>query len=97
MGLHGAVCGKEVRTTAADKATPCPTDKVNRKFRAPQPNVLWVSDFTDVATWQGFVSAALVIDVFARRTVGWRGPRMPGSSSKPWSRCGMTAVRRGAA
>jgi len=75
MGLEGAVRGKEVRTTVADKATPCPADKVNRQFRAPQPNRLWVSDFTYVATWQGFVYAAFVIDVFARRIVGWRVSR----------------------
>jgi putative transposase len=75
MGLKGAVRGKEVRTTIADKAMPCPMDKVNRQFRAPQPNMLWVSDFTYVATWQGFVYAAFVIDVFARRIVGWRVSR----------------------
>ena len=46
LGLHGAVRGKETRTTMADKAAPCPADKVNRRFRAPHPNALWVSDFT---------------------------------------------------
>ena len=46
MGPRGAVRGKETRTTIADKASPCPADKVNRRFRAPQPNRLWVSDFT---------------------------------------------------
>ncbi len=46
MGLQGAVRGKPVRTTIGDKAAPCPLDRVNRQFRAPQPNVLWVSDFT---------------------------------------------------
>jgi transposase InsO family protein len=75
MGLRGAVRGKETRTTIADKASPCPADKVNRQFRAPRPNVLWVSDFTYVATWQGFVYVAFVIDVFARRIVGWRVSR----------------------
>ncbi len=55
MGLRGAVRGKETRTTIADKAAPCPADKVNRRFRAPHPNALWVSDFTYVATWQGCV------------------------------------------
>ena len=75
MGLRGAVRGKETRTTIADTATPCPADKVNRQFRAPHPNALWVSDFTYVATWQGFVYVAFVIDVFARRIVGWRASR----------------------
>jgi transposase InsO family protein len=72
VGLRSAVRGKETRTTIADKASPCPADKVNRQFRAPRPNVLWVSDFTYVATWQGFVYVAFIIDVFARRIVGWR-------------------------
>ncbi len=71
-GLQGAVRGKTVRTTVSDKSAPCPRDKVNREFRAPAPNRLWVSDFTYVATWTGFVHVAFVIDVFARRIVGWR-------------------------
>jgi putative transposase len=75
MGLQGAVRGKPVRTTISDKAVPCPLDRVNRQFRAPQPNVLWVSDFTYVATWTGFVYVAFVIDAFARRIVGWRVSR----------------------
>jgi transposase InsO family protein len=75
MGLRGVVRGRETRTTIADKATPCPADKVNRQFRAPHPNALWVSDFTYVATWQGFVYVAFVIDVFTRRIVGWRVSR----------------------
>ena len=75
MGLRGVVRGKETRTTVVDKALPCPADKVNRRFRALRPNMLWVSDFTYVATWQGFVHVAFVIDVFARRIVGWRVSR----------------------
>lgn len=46
MGLRGAVRGKETRTTIADKATPCPADKVKRQFQAPRPDLLWLSDFT---------------------------------------------------
>jgi len=75
MGLHGAVRGKKVRTTVSDKAAPCPLDRVNRDFQAPAPNRLWVSDFTYVATWAGFVYVAFVIDAFARRIVGWRVSR----------------------
>jgi transposase InsO family protein len=75
MGLQGAVRGKPVRTTINDKATPCPLDHVNRQFQTLQPNRLWVSDFTYVATWQGFVYVAFVIDTFARRIVGWRVSR----------------------
>ena len=75
MGLEGAVRGKPVRTTICDRAVPCPLDRVNRQFRAPRPNALWVSDFTYVATWAGFVYVAFVIDTYARRIVGWRVSR----------------------
>jgi transposase InsO family protein len=62
-------------TTISDKAAPCPLDHVNRQFQAAKPNAPWVSDFTYVATWSGFVYVAFVIDVFARRIVGWRASR----------------------
>lgn len=75
LGLQGVVRGKVIKTTVSDKALPCPQDKVNRKFRAERPNALWVSDFTYVSTWQGFVYVAFVIDVFARRIVGWKVSR----------------------
>ena len=72
MGLHGVIRGKPIRTTFSDKAAPCPLDRVNRQFQADRPNALWVSDFTYVSTWQGFVYVAFVIDVYARRIVGWK-------------------------
>jgi putative transposase len=75
MGLQGVIRGKPVRTTLQDKAAPCPLDHVNRVFHAPAPNMLWVSDFTYVSTWTGFVYVAFVIDVYARRIVGWRTSR----------------------
>lgn len=75
MGLQGVVRGRPIRTTISDKAPPCPRDLVNRQFRVPGPNQLWVSDFTYVATWSGFVYVAFVIDAFARRIVGWRASR----------------------
>jgi transposase InsO family protein len=75
LGLQGVIRGKPVRTTVSEKAAPCPLDLVNRQFRAPRPNALWLSDFTYVATWQGFVYVAFVIDAYARRIVGWRVSR----------------------
>ena len=75
QGLQGVIRGKPIRTTVGDKAAPCPLDRVNRQFRADRPNALWVSDFTYVATWAGFVYVAFVIDAFARRIVGWRVSR----------------------
>jgi transposase InsO family protein len=76
MGLRGVVRGKAVRTTVSDKAAPCPLDRVNRDCKAPRPNVLWVADFTYVATWSGFVHVAFVVNAFERRIVGWRVSRM---------------------
>ena len=73
MGLRGAVRGRAwVVTTTADSGVTRPADLVDRRFTATRPNQLWVADFTYVATWRGFVYIAFVIDVFARRIVGWR-------------------------
>ena len=72
LGIQGVRRGKVVRTTISDGAAICPLDKVNRQFRAERPNQLWVSDFTYVSTWQGWLYVAFVVDVFARRIVGWR-------------------------
>ena len=72
MGIQGVVRGQKPITTNPDTSQPCPDDKVNRDFTADMPNQLWVSDFTYVSSWQGMVYVAFVIDVFARRIVGWR-------------------------
>lgn len=72
MQIQGVVRGRRVITTNPDAAQPCPDDKVNRAFVAQMPNQLWVSDFTYVSSWQGTVYVAFVIDVFARKIVGWR-------------------------
>jgi transposase InsO family protein len=71
----GVVRGKPVRTTIRDKAALCPLDHVNRQFKASRPNVPWLSDFTYVATWTGFIYVAFVIDAYARGIVGWRASR----------------------
>src|SRR5881398_3280998 len=74
MGLSGVARGRAWVTTtqpAADR----PQDLVDRNFTATRPNQLWLSDFTYVATWSGFVYVAFVIDVFARRIIGWRVTR----------------------
>ena len=83
--------GKPVKTTISNPATPCPADRVNRQFHGTCGQMLlWLSDFTYVATWAGFVYVAFVIDAFARRIVGWRVSRTaqcrPGSSSTRWSK-----------
>jgi transposase InsO family protein len=73
MGLRGVSRGRAWKiTTQPDPAAARPTDLVDRHFGATRPNQLWVADLTYVATWRGFVYVAFVIDVFARRIVGWR-------------------------
>ena len=72
QGLWGVIRGKTVRTTVSDPKAPCPLDHVKRQFKAYRPNALWVSDFTYVPTWQGWVYVAFVTAVFARRIVGWK-------------------------
>jgi putative transposase len=73
MGLVGASRGRAwTTTTQSAPEGNRPLDRVDRHFTATRPNQLWVADFTYVATWRGFVYVAFVIDVFARRIVGWR-------------------------
>ena len=45
---------------------------MHRTFKADRPDQLWVSDYTFVSTWQGFAYVAFIIDVYARRIVGWK-------------------------
>lgn len=85
MDIQGIICGRPHKTTIPDKKLPCPLDKVNRQFRVPAPNMLWVSDFTYVATWKGFVYVAFVINAYARRIFGWRASTFP--SRRLRSRC----------
>src|SRR2546422_10536643 len=73
MGWGGAIGGGAFTITTGREDGPArPADLVQRTFTAPRPNALWVADLTYVATWTGFVYVAFVIDVFARRIVGWR-------------------------
>jgi putative transposase len=99
MGLQGVVRGRRCRTTIADDSAALPRDLVKRDFRAERPNQLWVADFTYVATWSGFVYTAFVIDVFARRIIGWRVARsmrtelvLDALEQAIWSRCPPTGV-----
>jgi transposase InsO family protein len=75
LGLQGVRRGAKCWTTVRDDRLAAPADRVNRQFIAARPNQLWVADITFVATWAGFVYVAFVMDVFARRIVGWRVSR----------------------
>jgi putative transposase len=76
LGIQGAIRGKKHRTTiAGDDPAARPRDLVERDFKAPAPNRLWVCDITYVATWSGKCYVSFVIDCFARRIVGWQALR----------------------
>jgi transposase InsO family protein len=75
LGLQGVMRGRKCHTTIAQAGAERPRDRVKRQFQASRPNELWVADFTYGATWAGFVYVAFVIDVFARRIIGWRVAR----------------------
>jgi transposase InsO family protein len=99
LGLQGVVRGRRCRTTIADDSAARPLDRVNRQFVATRPNQLWVADFTYVATWAGFVYTAFVIDVYARRIIGWRVARsmsaelvLDALEQAIWSRSGIDGV-----
>jgi putative transposase len=99
LGLQGAVRGRKCRTTFAAPSAERPLDLVKRQFQASRPNQLWVADFTYVATWVGFVYVAFVIDVFARRIIGWRVARsmhaelvLDALEQALWSRSGTHGV-----
>jgi putative transposase len=99
LGLRGIVRGRKCRTTFADDSAERPLDLVKRQFQARRPNQLWVADFTYVATWAGFVYVAFVIDVFARRIIGWRVARsmhaelvLDALEQALWSRSGTQGV-----
>src|SRR5690606_5600587 len=63
--------GRAHRTTVRAKDGVRAGDLLNRVFRAPAPNRVWVADFTYVRTWAGFAYVAFVVDVFAQRIIGW--------------------------
>jgi len=75
LGIQGVMRGAKCRTTFVDDALMRPFDLVNREFTATRPNQLWVADITFVATWSGVVYVAFIMNVFARRIVGWQVTR----------------------
>jgi hypothetical protein len=76
MGLQGCRRGRVwIRTTEGDDRLDRPADLVERQFRAPAPNRLWVADLTYVKTHSGWVYVAFIIDVFSRMIVGWQASR----------------------
>lgn len=72
QGIQDVRRGATCWTTESDDAQYRPAEPGYRQFVATRPNQLWVADITYVLTWSGFLYVAFVIDVYARRIVGWR-------------------------
>ena len=71
-GMNGLVRGRKPRNRAVVAVSaPRAPDLLNRQFSAPAPDHSWVTDFTYVATWGGFVYVAFAIDLYSRLIVGW--------------------------
>ena len=71
-GIQGARRTKRVKTTRRDDSASRHPDLVKRQFSATEPNRLWVSDLTFVATWVGVAYVCFIVDAFSRMIVGWR-------------------------
>ena len=71
-GIQGALRSKRVRTTHRDRRAGRHPDLVKRQFTATEPNRLWVTDLTFVATWAGVAYVCFIVDAFSRMIVGWR-------------------------
>jgi putative transposase len=71
-GVQGALRSKRVRTTRRDRGAGRHPDLVKRQFTADEPNGLWVTDLTFVATWAGVAYVCFIVDAFSRMIVGWR-------------------------
>ncbi|WP_426623752.1 IS3 family transposase [Leifsonia sp. McL0607] len=71
LGLSGITRAKAIRTTIQAKDGVRAGDLLNRDFTAPRPDHTWVTDFTYVRTWAGWVYVAFILDVFSQRIVAW--------------------------
>jgi putative transposase len=70
-GLHSRIRRKYITTTDSDHAEPVADNILNRDFLADRPNEKWVADITYIATAEGWLYLAAVMDLFSRRIVGW--------------------------
>jgi putative transposase len=70
-GLSGYVKRRKGLTTIRVAGVRVAHDLVERDFNPTAPNRLWTSDIKYVATWEGALYLATVIDCFSRRVVGW--------------------------
>jgi putative transposase len=58
-------------TTQSRHTHPVAPNRLARQFTAPAPDRVWVTDITYLATVEGWLYLAVVLDLFSRRVVGW--------------------------
>ena len=70
-GLRSAWKRKFVHTTDSKHALPISPNVLDRQFNPTRPNQAWVADITYIRTRSGWLYLAVVLDLFARKVVGW--------------------------
>ena len=74
MAQHGVRARhkrKYIATTNSNHGLPVAPNLLERNFTATAPNQVWTSDITYVATAEGWLYLAVIIDLFSRQVVGW--------------------------
>ena len=69
--LVGLPRKKVTATTDSSKTQHITPNLLDRDFEAKQPNQVWVADITYVATQQGWLYVAVILDLYARKVVAW--------------------------
>jgi len=75
LGLYTQRRRRHELTRRSKQQRPKIADRLQRDFRADAPNQVWVADVTNVWTSQGWLQVAAVMDLYARRIVGWASGR----------------------
>lgn len=89
LGLQGVRRLKKVRTTVPAVGSSRAADLLDRDFTAAAPNLVWITDFTYVRSWAGFVYVAFIVDVFAQRIVAWHAAK-----GSVFTRCRQSRIRK---
>jgi transposase InsO family protein len=72
-GLQGRAANRREKTTIPDPAAAARADRIRRDFTADasKTDTRWCGDITYIATWEGWLYLATVIDIASRRVVGY--------------------------
>lgn len=71
QGLRANVAKKCKATTKSNHALPVAQNLLQQNFTAPSPNHTWIADITYIATDEGWLYLAVVLDLYSRKVVGW--------------------------